>query len=99
MATPTDPTLNTPFAAPAKHWVLDKTGKPNGEVVDERRRPEYIVAVATSKRKHGGQEELIFEDSAVESRANDRINAIRAEVDKWRAAPEESWDVSYETAR
>ncbi|ESX79381.1 restriction endonuclease [Mesorhizobium sp. LSHC414A00] len=100
MAVLDNPILNTPFAAPAKHWLLDNTGKPTGETVEERRRSEYIVAVATPKRKRGGQEELIFdEETTTERLANDRINAIRAEVDQWRISPEASWGVTYETAR
>lgn len=100
MATLDNPILNSPFRAPAKHWVLDNTGKPTGETLPERRRSEYIVAVATPKRKRGGQEEMIFDDGAsAEPRANDRINAIRTEVDKWRSAPESAWGVTYETAR
>ncbi|MDR6852688.1 hypothetical protein J2Y54_002208 [Sphingomonas sp. BE123] len=100
MATLDNPILNSPYRVPTRHWVLDDSGKPTGECVAERRRSEYIVAVATPKRKRGGQEEMIFdEDARSEQRANDRINAIRAEVDKWRAAPESSWSVTYETAR
>lgn len=100
MATLDNPILNSPYRAPTRHWVLDDSGKPTGECVAERRRSEYIVAVATPKRKRGGQEEMVFdEDARSEPRANDRINAIRAEVDKWRAAPESSWGVTYETAR
>lgn len=102
MTVPTldNPILNSPFVAPSRHWILDASGRPTGAVSEERRRSEYIVAVASPKRKRGGQEEMIFDDGAfAEPRANDRINAIRAEVDKWRSAPEPAWGVTYETAR
>ena len=95
-----NPILNTPFAPPEKHWLLDDSGTPTGETVEQRRRSEYIVAVATPKRKRGGQEELILDDTATNERhPNDRINAIRAEIDQWRGLPEASWGVTYETAR
>ncbi|HET6407409.1 MAG TPA: hypothetical protein VFG14_05975 [Chthoniobacteraceae bacterium] len=94
-----NPILNRPFSKPDRHWALSEDGMPTGQVEDGRRRSEYIVAVATSKRKRGGQEELILDDSASERRANDRINAIRAEVEQWRGSPEASWGVTYETAR
>jgi hypothetical protein len=94
-----NPILNRPFAKPDRHWALSDDGMPTGEINDGRRRSEYIVAVATSKRKKGGQEELILDDRQAERRANDRINAIRTEVDQWRDSPEASWGVTYETAR
>jgi type III restriction enzyme len=94
-----NPILNRPFSKPDRHWALSDDGMPTGEITEGRRRSEYIVAVATSKRKKGGQEELILDDRSAERRANDRINSIRAEIDQWRNAPEASWGVTYETAR
>ena len=94
-----NPILNRPFACPDKHWELNDDGMPTGVVSDGRRRSEYIVAVASSKRKKGDQEELILDDRSAERRANDRINAIRAEIEQWRNLPEASWGVTYETAR
>ena len=99
MASLENPILNKPFAQPEKHWVLDENGMPTGEVEEGRRRSEYIVAVAASKRRSGAQEEFVLDEHLSERRANDRINAIRDEVDQWRRAPEGSWGVTYETAR
>jgi type III restriction enzyme len=84
-----DPILNSPFEPPVRHWALDDAGRPTGEILDGRRRSEYIVPIATSKRKVGGQEELIFSDieGAASTRANDIVNEIRVNVEAWRIAP------------
>jgi hypothetical protein len=69
-----NPILNSPFEGPSRYWSLDDAGKPTGEVVEGRRRSEYIVPIATSKRKSGGQEKMIFAD--VEGMASTRANDI-----------------------
>ena len=67
-----NPILNSPFEIPSQYWALDDAGKPTGEIVSGRRRSEYIVPIATSKRKSGGQEELVFTD--IEGIASTRAN-------------------------
>ena len=96
-----NPILNSPFEGPSRYWSLDDAGKPTGEVVEGRRRSEYIVPIATSKRKSGGQEEMIFADveGMASTRANDIVNEIRKSVEAWRSAPGTPAGVTYETAR
>jgi type III restriction enzyme len=96
-----NPILNSPFEAPSRYWALDGSGKPTGEVVKGRRRSEYIVPIATSKRKSGGQEGMIFADveGRTSTRANDVVNEIRRSVETWRSAPGMPTGVTYETAR
>src|ERR1700730_6062411 len=96
-----NPILNSPFESPSRYWALDESGKPTGEVVKGRRRSEYIVPITTSKRKSGGQEEMIFADveGRTSTRANDVVNEIRRSVETWRSAPGMPTGVTYETAR
>jgi type III restriction enzyme len=96
-----NPILNSPFEIPTQYWALDEAGKPSGEIVSGRRRSEYIVPIATSKRKSGGQEELLFSDveGMASTRANDIVNEIRQNVEIWRSAPGTPAGVTYETAR
>jgi type III restriction enzyme len=96
-----NPILNSPFARPTRYWALDEAGKPTGEIAEGRRRSEYIVPIATSRRKAGGQEEMVFGDieGAASTRANDVVNEIRTNVDAWRSAPGTPAGVSHETAR
>jgi type III restriction enzyme len=101
MASIDNPILNSPFSPPDQHWALDDSGKPTGAIIAGRRRSEYIVPIASSKRKKGGQEELIFGDieGTSATRANDTVNEIRANVDAWRKASSVPAGVSHETAR
>jgi type III restriction enzyme len=96
-----NPILNSPFEIPSQYWALDDAGKPTGEIVSGRRRSEYIVPIAMSKRKSGGQEELVFTDveGMASTRANVIINEVRKSVEAWRLAPGTPASVTYETAR
>ena len=96
-----NPILNSPFFRPSRHWALDETGSPTGAIIEDRRRSEYIVPIATSKRKVGNQQELIFGDieGTSATRANDTVNEIRANVDAWRRASTVPAGVTHETAR
>ncbi|MXV85991.1 MAG: restriction endonuclease [Acidimicrobiales bacterium] len=109
------PILNSPYNAPASHWELDDERQPTGTVL-EGRRPASFISPIPAPRKRGKkgakadeaeQRTLVFDEQA-ESLADDRqqydlsqlINTIRAEVAKWRAAPDERrWHVTAETAR
>ena len=101
------PILNSPYAYPARHWEMDEQGQPTQRIVDRRRRAEFITPIPKpKKRKSAGlQASLIFDEGAglsSEAQQYDHtatINAVRAEVDKWRALPETQWRVTPETAR
>ena len=101
------PILNSPYAYPARHWEMDEQGQPTQRIVDRRRRAEFITPIPKpKKRKSAGlQASLIFDEGAglsSEAQQYDHtatINAVRAEVDKWRALPEIQWRVTPETAR
>ncbi len=43
--------LNSPFAEPPRHWVLDENGIPTGSPADGRRRSEFVVPVPPPKHK------------------------------------------------
>ncbi|MBN8441071.1 MAG: DEAD/DEAH box helicase family protein [Thauera sp.] len=101
------PILNSPYAYPQRHWELDEQGQPTQRIVDSRRRAEFITPIPKpKKRKSAGQQAaLIFDEGAglsSEAQQYDHtatINAVRAEVDKWRTLPEAQWRVTPETAR
>ena len=101
------PILNSPYAYPARHWALDEQGQPTQRIVDSRRRAEFITPIPKPRKRRstGQQASLIFDEGAglsSEAQQYDHtatINAVRAEVDKWRALPEIQWRVTPETAR
>ena len=37
------PILNSPYEIPARHWELDAQGQPTQQILEQRRRAEYIT--------------------------------------------------------
>jgi type III restriction enzyme len=102
------PILNSPYEIPARHWELDATGQPTQQIAASRRRAEFITPIPKPKKQKGGakQESLLFDEGkglSTQEQQYDHtavINAVRQEVDKWRALPSPNdWRVTPETAR
>jgi type III restriction enzyme len=103
------PILNSPYAYPARHWELDETGQPTQQIIEIRRRAEFITPIPKPRKQKGKakQQSIVFDEaSAALSDATQQydhtaiINAVRAQVDKWRQLPNPAdWHVTPETAR
>ena len=83
-----NPILNSPFAAPTRHWQLDENGIPTGVVDSGRRLSAFVVPVPPPLHHQAGQAQLALEDEYGTPRDNDYINEIRARVGQWRALGE-----------
>lgn len=101
------PILNSPYDYPDRHWELDESGQPTQKVVD-RRRPCQLITPIPKPRKHKRktQQEIVFNEGKGLSTQEQQydptpiINAVRREVDRWRALPNSNqWQVTPETAR
>ncbi|MEQ1716792.1 MAG: DEAD/DEAH box helicase family protein, partial [Hyphomicrobium sp.] len=99
MASLDNPILNSPFAAPSRHWALNDRGMPTGEAVTGRRASSYIVPIPKSKRTVGQAEFEYDIEGNANVKTNDLVNRIREQVDAWRKLPAGQSGVSYETAR
>jgi len=102
------PILNSPYTCPTQHWELDETGQPTQQIIEKRRRAEFITPIPKPKKVKGGdkQAEFTFDEGKGLSTAkqkydpNSIINTIRDHVDRWRAIANPSqWQVTPETAR
>lgn len=104
------PILNSPYEYPARHWELDGNGQPTQKVIESRRLAEFITPIPKPKKQKGQstskQDSLLFDEGKGLSTQDQLyahtavINAVRMEVDKWRALPNPSdWRVTPETAR
>ena len=100
------PILNSPYEYPGRYWKLDHQGLPTSEIVDSRRKAEFISPVPAPKTQIGKTTQLRLalgekELSTSEQQYNPYpvINRIRQEVDRWRALPEARWGVTPETVR
>lgn len=101
------PILNSPYEYPSRHWELDSSGQPTQQIIETRRRAEFITPIPKPKKQKGAkQADLIFDEGKGLSNEDQQyshtaiINAVRQEVDKWRLIPNPNdWHVTPETAR
>ena len=47
------PILNSPYECPERHWELDGQGQPTQQIVDERRRADFITPIPKPKKRKG----------------------------------------------
>jgi len=102
------PILNSPYVCPVRHWELDEHGQPTQQIIESRRRAEFITPIPKPKKKKGSAEQaaLMFDEGRGLSTTKQRydhtaiINSVRQQVDKWRTLPNANdWRVTPETAR
>ena len=104
------PILNSPYASPTRHWELDAFGQPTQQIIEKRRRADFITPIPKPRRQRargaGVQQALVFDEGkglSTQAQQYDPtaiINAVRAQVDKWREIPDPAdWGVTPETAR
>jgi type III restriction enzyme len=103
------PILNSPYAAPARHWELDAHGQPTQKIVEARRKAEFVTPIPKPKKRKGRkdrQTELPYGDDtglSTQSQLYESmsiINEIRQAVTTWREKLRPSeWGVTPETAR
>ena len=102
------PILNSPYECPQRHWELDSQGQPTQQVLDRRRRADFITPIPKPKKRKQvrQQAEMVFDEGKGLSTKEQQydptsiINEVRQNVNTWRALPNPAqWQVSPETAR
>jgi type III restriction enzyme len=102
------PILNSPYAHPSRHWELDKDGQPTQQIIESRRRADFITPIPKAKKRKGATEQksLVFDEGKGLSTEDQRyahtaiIGSVRQQVDQWRRIPNPAnWRVTPETAR
>ncbi len=102
------PILNSPYACPLRHWELDSQGQPTQQIMEERRKAQFISPIPKPKKRKGSadQAQFVFNEGKGLSTENQQydptpvINELRHTVDQWRALPNPNqWQVTPETAR
>ena len=83
-------------------------GQPTQQIIERRRRAEFITPIPKPKKRKGSAEQasLVFDEGKGLSTAEQRydhtaiINSVRQQVDQWRQLPNPNdWRVTPETAR
>lgn len=100
------PILNSPYEYPRRHWELDAQGQPTQEIIERRRRAEFITPIPKPRKRRGSadQQQIVFDEGKGLSTQEQQyditaiINRVRQEVDQWRALPNPP-HVTPETAR
>ncbi|MEI7910303.1 MAG: DEAD/DEAH box helicase family protein [Verrucomicrobiota bacterium] len=101
------PILNSPYECPPRHWELAADGQPTQQIIETRRRAEFITPIPKPKKRKGAaaQDEMVFDEgkglSTKEQRydPNPIINEIRGFVGIWRNLAPNLWNVTPETQR
>jgi type III restriction enzyme len=102
------PILNSPYERPSRHWELDAQGQPTQQIIERRRRAEFITPIPKPRKRKGSAEQasLVFDEGKGLSTAEQRydhtaiINSVRQQVDQWRQLSNANdWRVTPETAR
>ncbi len=103
------PVLNSPYVRPEQHWELDKQGQPTQQIIDARRRADFITPIPKPKKRKrnaSSQQAMVFDEGLGLSTKEQQydptsiINEVRSHVDQWRSWPNPSqWQVTPETAR
>ncbi len=103
------PILNSPYEYPARHWELDPSGQPTQQILDKRRRAEFITPIPKPKKRRAAaadQQGFVFDEGKGLSTKDQQydatsiINELRRCVDLWRVIPNPNhWQVTPETAR
>jgi len=102
------PILNSPYECPRRHWELDAHGQPTQQLIEQRRRAEFVTPIPKPKKRRGSpkQDEMVFDEGKGLSTKEQQydptsiINELRHQVDQWRELKNPSqWQVTPETAR
>lgn len=102
------PILNSPYAYPSRHWELDDQGQPTQQIIERRRKAEYITPIPKPRKRKAAaaQADLVFDEGKGLSTQDQQydptpiINLLRSRVDEWRSLPNPNdWQVTPETAR
>ena len=102
------PILNSPYARPTRHWELDVDGQPTQQILNERRRAQFITPIPKPKKRKAGasQPEMALGDTKGISTETQRydptafINEVRQLVDIWSKLQNPAhWQVTPDTSR
>src|ERR1700680_2227096 len=103
------PILNSPYDYPTRYWELDESGQPTQQIIETRRRAEFITPIPKPRKRKekAAQTEIVFDEGkglSTEKQQYDPtsavINEIRHYVDQWRSfSNPNDWKVTPDTQR
>jgi type III restriction enzyme len=79
-----NPIINSPYQGPERYFELGRDG-PTGRILEGRRPSESFIPVPMSRKGRLGQQRLDLDLTGERREQNQLINAIRYQVELWRA--------------
>src|SRR5580700_5386735 len=85
------PILNSPYDCPQRYWELDGQGQPTQNIIEMRRRAEFITPIPKPKKRKGSaskQKSIVFDEGHGLSTQDQQydltsiINKVRGQVDR-----------------
>src|SRR5579864_4946435 len=103
------PILNSPYEYPARYWELDEHGQPTQQIVERRRKAEFITPIPKPRKRKTAaeQQQIVFDEGkglSTEKQQYDPtsvvIKELRYHVDQWRGFQNPNdWKVTPDTQR
>ena len=89
------PILNSPYACPVRHWELDEGGQPTQQILDTRRRAEFVSPIPKPKKRKAATAQVAMQLGDERGPSTERqqydttsvINEVRNHVSAWRMLP------------
>jgi len=86
------PVLNSPYERPARHWELDEHGQPSQQVLEIRRRADFITPIPKPRKRKesAAQQEIVLDEGKGLTSADQQydptsiINELRSHLGGWR---------------
>jgi len=84
------PILNSPYEYPDQYWELDDDGQPTQQIIQNRRKAEFITPIPKPRKRKGSadQQQMIFDEGKNLSSEEQQydptpiINELRNHVDQ-----------------
>lgn len=103
------PILNSPYEYPTRYWELDEHGQPTQQIIEKRRKAEFITPIPKPRKRKSAaeQQQIVFDEGkglSTEKQQYDPtsavINELRYHVDQWRGFQNPNdWKVTPDTQR
>ena len=80
------PILNSPYDYPGRHWELDDQGQPTQQIVETRRRAEFITPIPKPKKRKAASKseaQIVFDEG---KGLSNREAAVRPDLDHQRTS-------------
>jgi len=58
------PILNSPYKCPQRHWELDSEGQPTQQIIEDRRKAQFISPIPKPKKRKtaSDQQQFVFDE-------------------------------------